>query len=74
MIRDSKSNTSHFQILDFETDKGNIMTIKIEDFDKSNDSLVQHAKSLGIADYQLPGEDGLTALDYVFGEEKDIFR
>ena len=70
LIRDSKSNTSHFQILDFETDKGNIMTIKIEDFDKSNDSLVQHAKSLGIADYQLPGEDGLTALDYVFGEEK----
>ena len=70
LIRDSKANESHFQILDFETTEGTTMTIKIEDFDKSNDSLVQHAKELGFKDFQLPNEESLTILDYVFGEEK----
>lgn len=70
LIRDSKANESHFQILDFETTEGTTMTIKIEDFDKSNDSLVQHAGELGFKNFQLPNEESLTILDYVFGEEK----
>lgn len=70
LIRDSKANESHFQILDFETTEGTTMTIKIEDFDKSNDSLVQHAEELGFKNFQLPNEESLTILDYVFGEEK----
>lgn len=70
LIRDSKANESHFQILDFETTEGTTMTIKIEDFDKSNDSLVQHAVELGFKSFQLPNEESLTILDYVFGEEK----
>lgn len=70
LIRDSKANESHFQILDFETTEGTTMTIKIENFDKSNDSLVQHAEELGFKNFQLPNEESLTILDYVFGEEK----
>lgn len=46
------------------------MTVKIEDINKSSEPLVEYAKTLGIKDYQLPSEEGLTVLDYVFGEQK----
>lgn len=70
LIRDSKDSKSHLQILDFETEKGKVMTIKFEDFDKSNDSLVQHAKELGIDGFTLPATEELGVLDFVFGDEK----
>lgn len=70
LIRDSKNSQSHLQILDFEIEKGKQMTVKIEDINKSSEALVEYAKTLGIKDYQLPSEEGLTILDYVFGEQK----
>ena len=70
LIRDSKNSQSHLQILDFEIEKGKQMTVGIQDINKSSEHLVEHAKTLGIKDYQLPSEEGLTVLDYVFGEQK----
>lgn len=70
LIRDSKNSQSHLQILDFEIEEGKQMTVKIEDINKSSEPLVEYAKTLGIKDYQLPSEEGLTVLDYVFGEQK----
>lgn len=70
LIRDSKNSQSHLQILDFEIEKGKQMTVEIQDINKSSESLVEYAKTLGIKDYQLPSEEGLTVLDYVFGEQK----
>ena len=70
LIRDSKNSRSHLQILDFEIEEGKQMTVKIEDINKSSEPLVEYAKTLGIKDYQLPSEEGLTVLDYVFGEQK----
>lgn len=70
LIRDSKNSQSHLQILDFEIEKGKQMTVEIQDINKSSESLVEYAKTLGIKDYKLPSEEGLTVLDYVFGEQK----
>lgn len=70
LIRDSKNSQSHLQILDFEIEKGKQMTVEIQDINKSSEALVEYAKTLGIKDYKLPSEEGLTILDYVFGEQK----
>lgn len=72
LIRDAEEHRSYLSILDFETStQGNTTMVKLDDLDKSNTILVDHAKELGIKDFVCP-TDIKDKSNYVFIEEQSF--
>lgn len=72
LIRDAEEHRSYLSILDFETlTQGNTTMVKLDELDKSNDILVDHAKELGIKDFVCP-TDIKDKSNYIFIEEQSF--